>query len=54
MTRHRATTTALRVLALAVLLVTSTAHADNVDTLIGQLEDSSDKVRLSAAQGAVG
>jgi hypothetical protein len=49
MTRHRATTTALRVLALVVLLVTSNAYANNVDTLIGQLEDSSDKVRLSAA-----
>ncbi|MDQ3336112.1 MAG: HEAT repeat domain-containing protein [Myxococcota bacterium] len=36
-------------LALVVLLVTSVAHANNVDTLIGQLEDSSDKVRLSAA-----
>jgi hypothetical protein len=48
MTRHRSTTIAVRVLALVVLLVT-TAHANNVDTLIGQLEDSSDKVRLSAA-----
>ena len=35
--------------ALVVLLLTRTAHADNVATLIGQLEDSSDKVRLSAA-----
>ena len=50
MTRQRATTTALRVLALVVLLLTSRmAAADNVDTLVGQLEDSSDKVRLSAA-----
>jgi hypothetical protein len=49
MTRHRSTRIAARVLALVVLLVTSVAHADNVDTLIGQLEDSSDKVRLSAA-----
>lgn len=32
-----------------MLLVASTARADNVDTLLGQLEDSSDKVRLSAA-----
>jgi len=37
------------VFALVVLLLTRTAHADNVATLIGQLEDSSDKVRLSAA-----
>lgn len=49
MTRHRATTIAVRVLALVVLLLARTAHADNVETLIGQLEDSSDKVRLSAA-----
>lgn len=49
MTRHRATTIALRVLAFVVLLSASTARADNVDTLIGQLEDGSDKVRLSAA-----
>ena len=31
------------------LLVGNIARADNVDTLIGQLDDSSDKVRLSAA-----
>ena len=49
MTRHRATTIALRVLALVLLLIANTARADNVDTLIGQLEDGSDKVRLSAA-----
>lgn len=49
MTRHRVPTTALRAFALVVLLVTRVAHADNVDTLIDQLEDSSDKVRLSAA-----
>jgi hypothetical protein len=51
MTRHRATTTAVRVLALVVLLLTRTAYAQssNVQTLINQLEDSSDKVRLSAA-----
>ncbi len=41
----------LRVLAVTALLVglVRPARADNVDTLIGQLEDSSDKVRLSAA-----
>jgi|MudIll2142460700_1097286.scaffolds.fasta_scaffold04988_3 hypothetical protein len=49
MTRHRASTIAVRVFALVVLLLTRSAYADNVDTLIGQLEDSSDKVRLSAA-----
>jgi len=49
MTRHRAKAIAVRVLAIAVLLLTRAAHADNVDTLVGQLEDSSDKVRLSAA-----
>jgi len=50
MRRHRATlTTIAGVLALVVLLLARVAHADNVDTLIGQLEDSSDKVRLSAA-----
>ena len=50
MRRHRATTIAVRVLAMVVvLLLARPAHADNVDTLIGQLEDSSDKVRLSAA-----
>jgi hypothetical protein len=38
---------ALAVLA-AVMLHAAPARADNVDTLIGQLEDSSDKVRLSA------
>ncbi|HLL22511.1 MAG TPA: HEAT repeat domain-containing protein [Kofleriaceae bacterium] len=36
-------------LALVVLLLGRGAHADNVDALIAQLEDSSDKVRLSAA-----
>jgi hypothetical protein len=34
---------------LALLLVPRVAHADNVDQLIEQLEDSSDKIRLSAA-----
>src|SRR5688500_4136810 len=48
MTRHSASIAVLRVLAIVVLLVTP-AYANNVDTLIGQLEDSSDKVRLSAA-----
>jgi HEAT repeats len=48
MRRHRLTI-AVRVLALLVLLLANVARADNVDTLIGQLEDSSDKVRLSAA-----
>jgi len=33
----------------ALLAIARPARADNVDTLIGQLEDSSDKVRLSAA-----
>jgi hypothetical protein len=33
----------------AVLAFSHTAHADNVDTLIKQLGDSSDKVRLAAA-----
>lgn len=33
----------------AVLLSAALAHADNVDTLIGQLNDGSEKVRLSAA-----
>src|SRR5690349_6614855 len=50
MTRYRGPTIVVRVLAIVVLLLTArTAHADNVDTLVGQLEDSSDKVRLSAA-----
>ena len=34
---------------LLILFRTPLAHADAVDSLIGQLEDSSDKVRLSAA-----
>lgn len=34
--------------ALAVVLPARPARADNVDTLIGQLDDDSDKVRLSA------
>ncbi len=32
----------------AVMLHATAAHADNVDTLIGQLDDSSEKIRLSA------
>ncbi len=34
---------------LAVMLQASPAYADNVDALIGQLDDGSDKIRLSAA-----
>src|SRR5262245_46895778 len=34
---------------LITLLLARTAHADSVDTLIKQLGDSSDKVRLAAA-----
>lgn len=37
------------VVLVALLLSASTAHADNVDTLIKQLGDSSDKIRLAAA-----
>src|SRR5690349_200346 len=37
-------------IALAVIAVpASPAHADSVDTLVKQLEDSSDRVRLQAA-----
>lgn len=36
-------------LVLAILLVARIAHADAVDTLVKQLGDSSDKVRLAAA-----
>lgn len=52
MRRHRAIRIAVRVFALVVVLLTLTrdAHAQsNVDKLISDLEDSSDKVRLSAA-----
>lgn len=38
----------IAVLAVALLHAPPPAHADNVDTLIGQLDDSSDKIRLSA------
>ena len=41
--------TAAPLLVLVMLLLTRTAHADNVDTLIKQLGDSSDKIRLAAA-----
>ena len=34
---------------LLVLLSSSIARADNVDTLVRQLGDSSDKIRLAAA-----
>lgn len=37
-----------RVVAITVLLFVVPARADNVDQLIGQLEDDSDKIRLSA------
>lgn len=50
MTRHRAITIAVRVLAFVVLLISRNADAQsNLNTLISQLDDSSDKVRLSAA-----
>ena len=39
----------LRVVAIAMLVWASPAHADAVDTLTKQLEDSSEKVRLAAA-----
>lgn len=51
MTIHRVTTIDIaRAVALLVMLISfaGTAHA-NVNALIGQLDDSSDKVRLSAA-----
>lgn len=42
---------ALRVVMITLLIMTlaTTAHANQVDQLIGQLDDSSDKVRLGAA-----
>jgi hypothetical protein len=38
-----------RAIALCVVMITTLAYADNLDALIKQLDDSSDKVRLSAA-----
>jgi hypothetical protein len=37
-----------RVLAITVLLATSLAHADKIDDLIGDLDNDSDRVRLTA------
>jgi len=48
--KHR-TITLLRALAITIaflLVHTRSAHADNIDQLIGQLSDDSDKVRLGA------
>ena len=48
--RRRGAAIEVALLALfALLLHASPARADNVDTLIGQLDDSSEKIRLSAA-----
>ena len=38
----------VRLIALCVAAITAVAHADNIDNLIDQLDDSSDRVRTSA------